>query len=196
MQQGRDEGIILRYSGQNISLLSRNRGRIDALLFYKKGPCKVSCGSILSYSLAQSKYGRLIIENNMTEHTPLLWAQQDIYFLHYLLEACYFFMPVGSGGRFIFTLLERVYRNFQVFETIGLKKLLLCKLFAHLGVCPEHKKFQLAMEHLLEIDVDNIGPTDLELVQEETLDDWVRWCICLHPQGKWFKAMPTLLKSE
>ncbi len=192
----RDEGVVLRHSGKRVGLLTRNKGRIDVLLFPKKGPSKLSCGTIISYSYKQRDRGWLIIENDEIEHSPLVFARQDIYFLHYLLEVCYFFIPTGSGGKGVFVLLEEIYRNFKAFEHPVLKKMVLCKLLAHLGLCPEEPTIQSHAEILLEVPIDNIETSTLQLVFEGVLDEWITWCICAHPQGKWFKAMPSLIKSE
>jgi hypothetical protein len=192
----RDQGVVLRHSGKRVALLSRDKGRVDLLFFPKKGPYKLSCGSIISYGQKKNNHGLMIIEDNQLENIPFIFARQDIYFLHYLLEVCYFFIPVGSGGKSIFILLEEVYRNFQAFEQPIFKKMVLCKLLAHLGVCPEEQTIQSHAQTLLEVPIDNIGVTNLELVLEGVLDEWLTWCISSHPQGKWFKAMPSLIKSE
>lgn len=192
----RDEAIVLRHSDKRVALLSRDFGRIDVLRFPKKGPSKLSCGAVISFGYKRGNRGWKILQNDELEYLPLIWARQDIYFLHYLLEICYFFIPVGSGGRSVFLLLEQVYRNFQIFENVKDKKIALCKLLIHLGVCPEDQRIQSYAHILLEIPIDKIGITDLELVLEGVLDEWLTWCIESHPHGKWFKAMPSLIKSE
>lgn len=193
----RDEGIVLRHTGTCLALLTKKRGRIDVLYFPRKGPNKISCGAIIAFDQQKAgQRGLPVLESMVIEHVPLVWARHDIYFLHYLLEACYFFIPIGSGGRSIFYLLEELYRNFQGFETIASKKMVLCKLFAHLGVHPEQEQFTQTAQVLLDIPVDNIGTTDLKLSVEDLFDNWIMWCINFHPQGKWFKAVPFLLKSE
>lgn len=184
----RDEAVVLRHLGTRVALLSRKKGRIDVLLFSKKGPSKLSCGAIISYDHKYNNRGLMVIENDQLEHMPLLFARQDIYFLHYLLEMCYFFIPVGSGGRSIFILLEQVYKNFQAFDQPYFKKMVLCKFFAHLGVCPEEETMQVHAQILLEVPIDKIGITPCELILEGVLDEWLTWCMCAHPQGKWFKS--------
>lgn len=192
----RDEGIVLRHSWQRVALLSAKKGRTEMLLFRKKGPYKLSCGALISYTQKRGSRGLAVIENMVIEHMPLVWARQDIYFLHYLLELCYYFIPVASGGRHIFILMQQIYRNFKAFESTLCKKIVLCKLLSHLGVMPEQEPFQSCAHLLLNTPIDNIGITDLELIVEDTLDEWLTWSVSSHPYGKWFKAMPSLLKSE
>jgi hypothetical protein len=193
----RDEGIVLGHSGNRVALLSKKRGRIDALFFPRKGPSKLSPGAIISYDQQKMTRGGLpLLCNSTMEHIPMVWARYDLLFLHCLLEACSFFIPVGSGGRSIFLLLEEIYRNFQAFETVQSKKIILCKLLAHLGVHPEQEQFQKYAQILLDIPVDNRGVTDLELTIEDLCDSWIVWSVNFHPQGKWFKAIPFLIKSE
>lgn len=193
----RDEGIVLRHSGSRIALLSKKRGRVDVLLFPRKGPSKLSAGVVISYDQQKAlQRGLPIIQNSALEYIPMVWARYDILFLHCLLEVCYFFIPVGSGGRSIFVLLEEIYRNFQAFETVKSKKIVLCKLLAHLGVHPDQEQFQICAQILLDIPVDNREVTDLQLTVEDLVDNWIVWCVNSHPQGKWFKAVPFLMKSE
>jgi len=192
----RDEGIVLRHLDKRVSLLSRGSGRIDVLRFSSHGPSILSCGALISYSWKQGNRGWKILQNDSLEYLPLVLARHDIYFLHYLLELCYFFIPVGSGGHTIFLLLKQVYQNFQAFEQLKDKKIVICKFLAHLGVCPEDPTIQSYTQIFLEVPIDNIGITNLELVLEDVLDEWLAWCIYSHPHGKWFKAMPSLIKSE
>lgn len=196
MRQERDEGIVLRCSWQRVALLSERKGRIDLLLFSKKGPSKLSCGMFVSYTEKQGRTHLGIMEDMVIEYIPLAWARQDIYFLHYLLELCYYFIPVGSREHHFLSLIKQIYKNFDAFKSIYKRKLVLCKLLSHLGVIPDEEVFQSCAQILLNTHVDNIGITDLELIIEDTLDDWLTWCISSHPRGKWFKAIPSLLKSE
>ncbi len=191
----RDEGIVLRSSGMKLSLLSRTKGRIDVVLFAQRGPTLISSGTVISYTAGTAQRGFLVIENKEVEHVPFAWAREGIYFLHYLLEVCYFFIPVGSGGTTIFALFEDVYRNFKILEPVISQKMVVCKLFAHLGIYPDDESFAPAVQLLLITPIDNMATTDLQLIAEDILDAWLLWCVCSHPHGKWFKAMPSLIKK-
>jgi len=192
-------GLLLRYNGRRASLLSKQKGRVDLLLFASQTKQPLSPGALVSYYEKKKptvSYTMAIADDVQTEYMPLLWARQDIYFLHYLLEVCYYFLPEGSGGSSFFALLKQVYQNFSLFKDEKDKKGLLCKLFSHLGVCPEYESFQEAAHQLLLFPIDNTLTTNLQLISEEIYDQWIMWCVASHPYGKWFKAMPSLIKSE
>jgi len=194
--EGRDEAIILRHTGVRYAFLAEKRGRIDVTLFNKMGQPQLSPGVIISYTGHRSNYGSLVAQDVVVEHVPLAWARQDIYLLHYIMEVCYFLIPVGSGEQSIFYLLKDIYRNFPSFTDSIHKKIVVCKFLAHLGICPDTQPFHSYLKILLETPVDNTGIMDLQLICEEDANKWLMWCMHLHPHGKWFKALPFLLTSE
>jgi hypothetical protein len=189
-------GIVLLYKGRSISLLDPIQGRIDAILYssaYAK--TRVVPGSIISYSVTRDRYQNIVLQNVEIDHVPLCWGRHDIHLLHYLLEICYYFIPQGAGCKNTFTLFITLFKNFSSFKTVLDKKNVLCKILSELGMYPHVPEIQSCVEELLEKPVDNLMARDLQLTNEDLLDQWLLWCIQTHPQGKWFKAIPTLLKS-
>ncbi|NBP01200.1 MAG: hypothetical protein EBU90_13885 [Proteobacteria bacterium] len=191
----RDEAIVLATTKQKISLLSRSKGRIDALFFLKPETTAVRPGSLISYYCSYNSYGWLVLQESSVEHVPLDWARKDIDFLHYILEFCYFFIPLGADESEIFRVIKQLYTNFYLFETQLHKKVLLCIFLAHLGLYPDDETIRLEVGKVLEIPIDKITTIDLQLIVEDTLEQWIAWSIFAYPHGKWLKAMPLLLKK-
>ena len=127
---------------------------------------------------------------------PLACGQQDIYFLHSVLEVCLYYAPVGSGGSVLFENVELILRYFSQIRSLLARKMIICKLFAHLGIYPDHEQFNFHALLLLKTPVDKIEVIDLQLIVESILDQWVMWSIQCCPQGKWLKVLPLLLKSD
>ena len=186
------EAIVLKFSGRRLSLLSKEKGRIERHFYPQKPWMKLSSGSLVTYTEGDKKNQ---LEAVTVNYVPLFCARRDIMFLHAFLEVCNFFIPEGSGGSLFYTFLCSLYKDFLQFDSLYLKKRVLCKALSHLGVHPEHRQFHSYIHMLLEIPIDNLAATDIQLLKEEILDQWLVWCIDSHPQGKWFKAMPFLLKE-
>ncbi len=188
-----DEGIVLRKSGHVLALITKERGRIDGLFFPKRQQ-GMSLGTIVSYYEKNSK-NNLILEETTIEHVPLEWARNDIHLLHYVLEICYFFMPVGSGGRRMFLLLKEIYRNFNLFHTVEHQKIIVCKLLAHLGIIPDNDSIHESASLLLETPIDKLDMLINGAVVISDLEEWISWALITHKEGEWFRAVPLLLKS-
>jgi len=189
------EAVVLKFSGRRLSLLCKKRGRIERYFYLQKPWMKLSSGSLVKYVDGQKKGNVFNVESLSVEYVPLFCARKDIAFLHAFLEICNFFIPEESGGSLFYTFLISIYKHFTRFDCLYLQKRVLCKALSHLGVCPEYEKFYPYLHILLEIPIDNLATTDIQLLEEEILDQWLFWCIDSHPQGKWFKAMPFLLKE-
>ena len=190
-------GIVLFYKGRTISLLEEQQGRVDAILYSSLfAQTRVQKGSIISYRMEQDKYQNLVLQDVEIEHTPLGWGRYDIYFLHYLLEVCYYFVPQGGGCKITFNFFLELFKNFESFTTSLHKKRVMGKLFSQLGIYPNDSAVQGCVELFLETPIDNLVTADLQLANEEILDQWILWCIQTHPQRQWFKAIPELLKSD
>lgn len=193
----RQTGIVLFYKGRNISVLETDQGRVDAFLYTSPfAKVRVQKGSLISYHQVRDKHQNLIFQDIEIEHVPLQWGRHDIHFLHYLLETCYYFVPQGSGCAITFSFFISLFNDFSHFTTVLHKKRVLCKLFSQLGIYPHDPEIHSCVEALLKKPIDNLMAGDLQLANEDLLDQWLLWCIQTHPQGRWFKAIPTLLKSD
>lgn len=193
----RRAGIVLVYKGKRISVLEKSQGRIDAILYTSLfSRTRVQKGSIITYRLVRDKYQNCILEDVEIEHIPLNWGRHDIYFLHYLLETCYYFVPQGSGCNATFDFFLQLFNHFSFFTSELHKKRVMGKLFSQLGVYPHDERIQQSVELFLKTPIDNLVQADLQLANEALLDQWILWCMQTHPQRQWFKAIPNLLKSD
>lgn len=193
----RRTGIVLLYKGRNLSLLESHYGRVDAIFYTSLfSKTRIQKGSIISYYAVRDKYQKLLIQDVEIEHMPLNWGRSDIYFLHYLLETCYYFVPEGVGCKITFDFFLELFSHFEQFKTELDKKRVIVKLFSQLGVYPHDNQIQDCVEQFLKTPIDNLVCADLQLANEALLDRWILWCMQTHPQRQWFKAIPNLLKSN
>jgi hypothetical protein len=193
----RRTGIVLMYKGRNISVLEEHQGRVDAIFYTSLfAQSRVQKGSVITYYIIRDKYQNMLLQDVVIEHTPLEWGRHDIYFLHYLLEICFYFVPQGGGCKETFNFFLQLFDNYAHFSIDLHKKRVIGKLFSHLGVYPNDSQVEHCVELFLKTPIDNLVRADLQLANEDLLDKWIFWCMQTHPQRQWFRAIPTLLKSD
>jgi len=197
-QQQRITALVLRVKGKNIALFEQTQGRVDVLFYqslYKT--VQLQQGSLITCAYKDPHFVTApLIEDVVVEHMPLAWAQIDIHFLHYILEVYYFFLPHGFECSLSFSFFLELFSQYASLITIFRKKVIVCKLFSLLGVYPHDKEVYEHVMYLLKSPIDNLMYQDLPLANEGVLDQWLLWCVKMHPQGKLFKAIPHLLKSD
>ncbi len=186
----RQVGIVLNHAGRNITIFERTQHRLDAITYTKNW----ARGSFVSYLLVYQK-GKVILEDVSLEYMPLIQARFDIYFLHSLLEICYNFIPEGGCEFVLYPLIVKVLRAFDTISSENHKKILLCRLFAHLGIYPTNSELYAPLEEFLKMPIDNLIAGNLELANEVFFDRWLEWCLENYPQGKKCKALPLLLQK-
>ncbi len=195
--QAREEcvALVLRYGGAGLSLLSLQEGRVEKRWFTPRHRAPLHRGSLVSY-FSDKRQGHIeTLEQLDLELCATELGFKDIYLLHYILEACHNFIPIGSEAQHLFYFLVELFHHFQSFPTCAQKKRVLCKLFALLGIYPEHEMIHAMANHLREMPIDKLLEAPLELDSEELMGIWLSWCIEMHPKGKFFKAMPLLLEK-
>lgn len=195
--QGKKEciALVLRYGGAGLSLLSLQEGRVEKRWFTPRHRAPLHRGSLISY-FSESRQGQVeTLEQLDLELCATELGFKDIYLLHYILEVCHNFIPLGSDAQHSFYFLVNLFHQFQAFPTDTQKKLVLCKLFALLGIYPDHQSIYSLASYLREMPIDKLLEASLELDSEELMSTWLSWCIEMHPKGKFFKAMPLLLEK-
>lgn len=186
----REVGIVLNHKGRNITVFERTQHRLDGITYIKNVPR----GAFVSYNIVHEK-GEAILQDVMLEYMPLVQARSDIYFLHSLIEICYNFIPEGGCEFIIYPTIVKIFKSFELVLSENLKKVLLCRLFAHLGIYPINSELYEPLEEFLKMPIDNLIAGNLELANEDFFDRWLLWCLENHPQGKKCKALPLLLQK-
>jgi len=188
--------LVLRYGGAGLSLLSLQEGRVEKRWFKPRYRGPLHRGSLVSY-VSDRKIGQQVetLEHVDIELCATQLGFQDIYLLHYILEVCHNFIPLGSEAEQLFHFLVELFPRFTFFPTAGQKKKVLCRLFALLGIYPDSPGIHSIVYQLRDMPIDNLLQPHLELDSEELMGTWLSWCVEMHPKGKFFKAMPFLLEK-
>jgi hypothetical protein len=183
-------GFVLRtYFPQKhkISLFDENFGRIEGLVLSAIILQAISSGMLLSYNL-KPKGSLFRLEGINIYKVPFRAARNDIYFLHQVLELCYYFLPLHQTMPAIFYLINFVVQSSEQLHTSLCKKLFLLRFFAHLGMHPDEDLYNMdLLQNLLSQPIDSMLNTDV--IAESKLDQWLYDFIADHPQKAQFKTV-------
>lgn len=179
-------GIILKTffpKKMKMVVLDQQLGKIEAVppsdLF--------TAGSLLAYHAQQRSHVYFLHEISLLD-MPLHLAKDDILFLHHVLEICYFCVPFGSNVPEIFNAVMQLYQEHCL--GYGFKIAFLFKLLILLGMHPDEPHFQDPFYyHLGRESIDTIMDKSIHLDTKQTLHEWVRSCIAIHPLIHAFKTM-------
>lgn len=190
----KNTGIILK--------TCQNKNRIAFVLDYNLG--KVKCipnndniitGSLVNYGLKNNKTPYLI-ESIELLHVPFIIANNDILFLHHVLEICDLFLAFENKANEIFDILIYLYKNENQFLEINKKKLFLLKLFTLFGLYPEEVEFQTSYFHNLAIEsIDKIMTKNLDLNSIYAINKWLIRCISTQQEFSKIKTINFLYKN-
>jgi hypothetical protein len=191
----RHKGIVLKSwhtTKCKLALLDMRYGRIDASSYKSIH----SPGLLLSYTL-ESVRGRLMISDVMIENSPLYLAQEDILFLHHVLELCSTLIPIGSCTQGIFALLLTLYESHHQLQARQHKKLFIFKLLALLGIASCHYHMRVLTLHQLHtISIDTSMKESLHLESEKDLDNWLQHTIAEYTNIDQLQTIHFLHKSR
>lgn len=182
-------GIILKnYSPfkQKVSIFDSILGRIEALLEQNslRYPCVVSYGALFSYYIQSTTTTLYRLTQVEIVNIPFDMAKHDIYFLHHILELCYYFLPLHTPQPILFEMLDILFK-----KSYCNKPMILLRFFGELGLYPEDVPFEKTYFHYLLY-------SPLEIIMKEKLDDmqlkmlqsWLMRCIAMHPYKNKFKT--------
>ncbi len=184
-------GFVLRTyfpKKHKISLLDEQLGRIEGLFLHTTLLQTISAGTLISYEVYQK--GNLHrIEAVSIQAVPLKAAKYDIYFLHHVLELCYYFLPLHHAMPSIFDLINFITQSSEQLNESLQKKLLLLRFFSHLGIHPEQDLcLSDSLHNLLSQPIDSMLKMDV-MIAESKLERWLLSCIETHPQKAQFKTI-------
>lgn len=186
-------GIVLRnYKNDyyKVSLLDKEHGHITGIVSHNN----VSQGSLITYMLEQK--GQLFFVSDIQFIAiPFGLAQQDLLFLHHILEVVYYFAPIGSGFTQIFDLLAFLYTIEHMVISNRFKKFFMVRLLTCLAVVPEMgKKVSDTVRAVSHVEIAEFQDDILDDDKEKQLDMWLLHCIGHHPRVDSFKTVHFLEK--
>ncbi len=180
-------GIVLKKyfpHKQKIALLDRNEGRVEYTVLHEK----ICLGALIYYTVTKLPRSN-VIETYEIVDAPLQRTHQDLFFIHQLLELCYYFVPQGYSDEDIFDLMVFFY-SYKGVVTQPLRQRILIKFFVTLGIYPENQMKSLPLfAHIGSVPIDILIDKDLNLGCDNDIKIWLRSCIFQHPKAHEFKTM-------
>ncbi len=200
-------GIVLKkhkYT-DTISLLDAHLGHIKAIVY--RAFC-VSVGDVLSYQI--DKRGKhYILLGCKIEQQPFLLSFHDIFFLHHIIEICYYSIPLGADEKEVFDLILFLYAHFAASWTMNIKKIFLFKLILLIGVYTEHPKLSKSIimrlstistqaiayisskpiEGAVDEAIDKVFDCAIDLDCMQDIHNWLCFCLAEHPYCDQFKTI-------
>ena len=186
-------GIVIQNCApakQKIMLFDKQTGTYWATTIKRQ----LSPGSLICY---EKKVGPSITFLSSIEllDIPFFWAQEDILFLHHILELCSLFVPIGQPQPELFMLLEFLYINEQKHSLS--KKVFLCKFFIILGFYPEGDSKQLSFVfELAKLSIDSACKQVIDLNKQMQLEQWLERCMQYYASHKQMKTTHFLKVSK
>jgi hypothetical protein len=180
---------------QKLCVLDRELGKIMVVPMRQN----MSYASLIFYHIREqgNQNSIFFIHDIEVIDMPLLMAQNEILFIHHVLELCYFFMPLNSPAPCIFDLMQSFYTSEKLMQSSILKKVFLFQFFMNIGLFPEDRRFDHPYFHYLATaSIDIIDEHIIHLVIEQALDDWLMRCIKMHPSISNFKTVHFLQNSR
>lgn len=204
-------GFVLKRfqpSKSKINVLSMNAGKFDLSFKNSKECCKLWPGMLVSFLVDNTERVTFGHDSKILVH-PHIETAQAIYFMHHILELCFFFVPDGKPCSEVFNLLKQVFvflddDLFPEKYLIIAQKIFVIKLLSLFGFFAYEpiSKYLAIHDVLTTTFVDfSIGQKveflekHLSQVQEIDLDEWICASINFHPNSKLLKTIPFIYKQ-
>lgn len=190
-------GIVLKtcYSQvPDMTILDKQLGKIAGKIHMRNKNIRASHGSIITYRAIPRGLSYVLDEVDLA-HVPFLFARQDIFFLHHILELCYYFLPASCVAEDVFDLL--IYLFGTVHEKLYTKRrLILVRLFVLFGMYPEHIKVSDYIDRIMCQPLHQFLDVPFDGKINAWLDRWMWECIMSHPYKEQFKTVWLLKRTE
>jgi hypothetical protein len=169
-------------------------GKFDLVFKKFKDCCKLWPGMLISFYV--DKTGRIPLGQDPKILThPQMVSEQSIYFMHHVLELCFFFVPDEKPCPEVFNLLRQVFlflddKTFPDKFLILTQKIFVIKLLSLFGFFAHEPIYMyLGVHDILTTTFVDFSPEQkveflekhLSLAQEKDLDEWIRTSINFHP---------------
>ncbi|MGE0009866.1 MAG: hypothetical protein AB7F19_04930 [Candidatus Babeliales bacterium] len=187
-------GIVLkRYmpKKQKISLLDAHLGRIEAVIRDERLIEMVWPGMELAYIPTEGA-GVHFLDNASLQAAPFVSAQQDIGFLHHILELSYYFLELHDVTPEIFPLVQFICVT-DVELSREQKMMVIGKFLWQLRQEIEMLQDKIALQRLLALPLESMLKETVDSREIAHLFCWIRHAILCHPQRAYFKTSGFML---
>lgn len=189
-------GIVLkRYmpKKQKISVLDAHLGRIEAVIRDERLLQCVWPGMELAYIPIEGP-GFHYLDHASLIAAPFVSAQQDIGFLHHMLELSYYFLEINDVTPEIFSLVQFACMANQEL-THEQKVMIVAKFLWQLRQDVEMLSESVALQRLLGLPLQGMLKEQIGSQALAHLFSWIRHTIKCHPQRAYFKTSGFIMET-
>ena len=194
-------GLVLRTyfpRKQKLSIFDSQLGKIACIVHKQSTKIlqRIGNGSLVQYYVKPLQTVHELCELELIA-VPTELARHDIYFLHHILELCYFFLPEHLESRELFELVARLYDYKASVWNNNAQRIFLLKFFATLGLFPEETpSFHPDIYRLISLSIEGMLKKNLDAPLEKEIDTLILACIGAHPYKNQFKTVHFISRTE
>jgi len=208
--ENRESGIVLRPftpSAHKFCVLTQRYGKITLVVLNAQSARCLRQGAIISFLISEKNDSFYTTDRAEIIFIPLPQENHDLYWLHHLLEVCYFFLPMHEPIEEYFIVVSNgIYwmhnHNFTWAQWQVIKKVNIVVLMSLLGFAPPlHLQPSARIIHktlLWFIDFQKGQKVEFlsqhhdvfAAVSVDHLDVWLLECLQSHPRATVFKTLP------
>ncbi len=209
-------GIVLKHapgSSHKISVLTTSYGKMMTVILDHRIMQRIQSGALIQLHGGKLQGNILVPTNTSLLSIPIPRNTHDLYWLHHLLELCYFFLPLHQPVRDVFMLLQHscIFATLDHADDPGwdvFKKNIVGAFMILFGFFPPEslKKPLYAIKNSLLLFIDFDPEQKVEFVTKHMrmvgtiplaqLNAWLITCIKTHPRMKAFKTLDFVYKSS
>lgn len=211
----KEYGIVLRlYPSHKFSVITNALGKIVLMAPRQNNVLRIRPSSLIEFTYKTSYQNVHVVKDIAILFTPLPQCATDLFWLHHLMELCYYFIPLHEASDEVFTMLKNciaLLTSYHLFELNGweaIKRLCISSILLSIGFFPPDslKKPILIMKKTLLLFIDFSNSSSLEFLQNElsslrkitisNIDKWILECLKTHPQLYLFKTINFIYKPH
>ena len=188
-----------------LSVLAQHSGKLNVMINPTPLASQFAPGTLVRFFTHEGMQSTVIPQVEIL-NIPVFTMSEHIYWLHHLLEICYYFLPLGLGSEELFQLVQYAFElsdHDELFKPYFrlVKKVCLTRVMISFGFYPtEQLSYVIKLfEEVVMVSLDSSNAQKVRLLQrsfksvtktmEKEIDTWLLSCVHDHPQAAQFKTL-------
>ncbi len=193
------QGIVLRsfmpYK-HKISVFESSLGRIEGMVSHPSVLEKALHGALVQFRVEEVQNFYRFQDFELIA-LPAAWVNDDILFLHHVLELTDFFVPLGEFSQELGQLFCLLYAECPLNNVELFKRIFVCRFFLLLGIYPENAEmYEKDFFRLLSGSLDSMLEQAWDRTLLKNLNRWLEGCVQVHPYAHRLKTIAFLQKVD
>jgi hypothetical protein len=198
-----NQGIIIKNHyplRRKVVILDPFKGKYEYIYGHTSRAKMLQAGTYVYYSYKDIYTRQALDDVDIVCMAPCV-THDDLYFLHHVLELCYYFLPLHEPQENIFQLIKNMYDSFHIYQQAEYRRIFLCQFFAKLSIYPDNRDaYSPGIIRLISL-INNsmVGSHTytrymLDNVQHPHVKHWLIGCMNTHSHSRYFKTIGFMKK--